>query len=130
MNPRSDRPLSGSDRGLKTVSCRPLSLLIWPRTFASFEMRPREQKIVLPDNDDRPDVIKGVAFLLPQLGQGDAMTDLEAKLERFETLAAECELIAKLATDGARRELYLRLSLRYRELTADMRSVIATKDAA
>jgi hypothetical protein len=34
------------------------------------------------------------------------MTDLEAKLERFETLIIECELIAKLATDGAKRELY------------------------
>jgi hypothetical protein len=32
------------------------------------------------------------------------MTDLEVKLDRFETLAAECESIAKLATDGAKRE--------------------------
>jgi hypothetical protein len=59
-----------------------------------------------------------------------AMTDLEGKLERFETLAAECELIAKLATDDAKRELYLRLALHYRELAADMRKAIATKDAA
>lgn len=58
------------------------------------------------------------------------MTDLEAKLERFGTLAAECELIAKLATDGAKRELYLRLALHYRELAVDMRKVIATRDAA
>jgi hypothetical protein len=58
------------------------------------------------------------------------MTDFEVKLDRFETLAAECELIAKLATDGAKRELYLPLSLHYRELSDDMRKVIATKDAA
>jgi hypothetical protein len=58
------------------------------------------------------------------------MTDLEGKLERFETLAAECELIAKLATDDAKRELYLRLALHYRELATDMRKAIATKDAA
>ncbi|MEH2525663.1 MULTISPECIES: hypothetical protein [unclassified Bradyrhizobium] len=58
------------------------------------------------------------------------MTDLEAKLERFETLAAECELIGKLTTDGAKRELYLRLGLHYRELADDMRTLIATKDAA
>jgi hypothetical protein len=58
------------------------------------------------------------------------MTDLEAKLERFETLAAECELIAKLATDGAKRELYLRLALHYRELAEDMHKVIATQRAA
>ena len=58
------------------------------------------------------------------------MADLEYRLERFETLAAECELIAKLATDGTKRELYLRLALRYRELVADMRTATATKDAA
>ncbi len=44
------------------------------------------------------------------------MTDLADRLERFETLAAECELIAKLATDGAKRELYLRLALHNHEL--------------
>jgi hypothetical protein len=58
------------------------------------------------------------------------MTDLEGKLERFETLAIECELIAKMATDGAKRELYLRLSLHYRELAADIRNATSTKTAA
>jgi hypothetical protein len=60
------------------------------------------------------------------------MTDLERRLDRFETLAADCELIGKLATDGAKRELYLRLALHYRELVADMRKAmaIATKAAA
>jgi hypothetical protein len=55
------------------------------------------------------------------------MTDLQDRLERFETLAADCELIAKAATDGAQRELYLRLAVHYRELVADMRTAIATK---
>jgi hypothetical protein len=58
------------------------------------------------------------------------MTDLEAKLERFETLAVECDLIGKLTDDGAKRELYLRLGLHYRELAEDLRTMIATKDAA
>jgi hypothetical protein len=58
------------------------------------------------------------------------MTEFEAKLERFETLAAECDLISKLAADAAKRELYLRLGQHYRELADDMRAVIATKDAA
>ena len=53
------------------------------------------------------------------------MTDLEARLERFETLAAECDLISKLTADGAKRELYLRLGMHYRELADDMRTVIA-----
>ena len=57
------------------------------------------------------------------------MTDLEAKLERFETLAAECELISKLTADGAKRELYLRLGVHYRELADDMRTVIALSGA-
>ena len=79
------------------------------------------------------------AFGRPQIAQrrtgagfvgGHAMTDLECRLDRFETLAAECELIAKLATDGAKRELYLRLALHYRELVADMHKAIATKAAA
>ena len=55
------------------------------------------------------------------------MIDFEAKLERFETLAAECDLISKLSADGAKRELYLRLGQHYRELADDMRTVIATK---
>jgi hypothetical protein len=78
--------------------------------------------------------LKSLSFFFSQTLSGvtgcTAMTDLEGKLERFETLAAESERIAKLATDGAKRELYLRLALHYRELAADMRKEIATKDAA
>jgi hypothetical protein len=58
------------------------------------------------------------------------MTELEDRLERFETLTAECELIAKLATDSKKREFYLRLGEQYRQLAADMRQVIAAKAAA
>jgi hypothetical protein len=55
------------------------------------------------------------------------MTEFEAKLERFETLAAECDLISKLTADAAKRELYLRLGQHYHELADDMRTVIATR---
>lgn len=58
------------------------------------------------------------------------MTDLENRLERFETLTAECELIAKLATDNTRREFYLKLSDQYRQLAMDMRQAIAARAAA
>ena len=58
------------------------------------------------------------------------MTDLHDRLERFETLTAECELIAKLATDSTKREFYLRLGEQYRQLAVDMRQAIATKAAA
>ena len=58
------------------------------------------------------------------------MTDLQDRLERFETLTAECELIAKLATDSTKREFYLKLGEQYRQLAADMRQAIAAKAAA
>jgi len=57
------------------------------------------------------------------------MTGFQAKLERFENLAAECELIASRVS-GSRRELYVRLGERYRDLATDMRALIATFDAA
>ncbi|WP_168213678.1 hypothetical protein [Bradyrhizobium cosmicum] len=58
------------------------------------------------------------------------MTDLEDRLERFETLTAECELITKLATDSTKREFYLKLAEQYRQLAIDLRQAIATKAAA
>jgi hypothetical protein len=58
------------------------------------------------------------------------MTDLEARLERFENLATECEMIGKLALDGTKRELYSRLAFHYRDLIEDMRKAIATEDTA
>jgi hypothetical protein len=58
------------------------------------------------------------------------MTELEDRLERFETLTAECELIAKLATDRTKQDFYLKLSEQYRQLAADMREAIATRAAA
>jgi hypothetical protein len=58
------------------------------------------------------------------------MTDLQDRLERFETLTAECELIAKLATDSTKREFYLKLSEQYRQLAMDMRQAIANRAAA
>jgi hypothetical protein len=58
------------------------------------------------------------------------MPELQDRLERFETLTAECELIAKLATDGSKREFYLKLSEQYRQLAVDMRQAIATEAAA
>lgn len=58
------------------------------------------------------------------------MTELEDRLERFETLTAECELIAKLATESNKRAFYLKLGEKYRQLAVDMRQAIATKAAA
>lgn len=57
------------------------------------------------------------------------MTGFQAKLERFESLADECELIAKRA-NGSNRELYLRASQHYRNLANDVRALIASIEIA
>ena len=88
-------------------------------------------KIVLPHNDVSDDVSQRRRLIVVSWRWGDAaMIDFSAKLEQFETLAAECELIAKLATERGKRELYLRLALHYSELAADLRKIVAAKDAA
>ncbi|MBR1157458.1 hypothetical protein [Bradyrhizobium sp. JYMT SZCCT0428] len=44
-----------------------------------------------------------------------------AQLERFETLAYDCDRRGKLAADRSNREMYSRLAMQYRELANDMR---------
>lgn len=87
--------------------------------------------MILLDNDVRRDLFPGLRLGVLEAFDGDTpMTDLQNRLERFETLTAECELIARLATDSTKREFYLKLSEQYRQLAADMRQAIATKAAA
>jgi hypothetical protein len=87
--------------------------------------------LFLLDNDVRRDLFPGLRLDVLEAFDGDTpMTELEDRLERFETLTAECELIAKLATDSTKREFYLKLSEQYRQLALDMRQAIATKAAA
>jgi hypothetical protein len=57
------------------------------------------------------------------------MTGFQAKLERFEDLAAECELIAR-RVDGSKRELYLRMGEHYRDRVNDIRALIASVEIA
>jgi hypothetical protein len=86
--------------------------------------------MILLHNDVRRDLIPGLRLSVLEAFNGDTpMTELEDRLERFETLTAECELITKLATDSTKRELYLKLGEQYRQLAADMRQVIAAKAA-
>ena len=86
---------------------------------------------MLPHNDVRRDLFLGFRFAVLVAFDGDTpMTELQDRLERFETLTAECELIAKLATDGTKREFYLRLGEQYRQLAVDIRQAIATTAAA
>lgn len=57
------------------------------------------------------------------------MTGFLAKLERYESLAAECDLIAKKSDDN-NRELYLRAAHHYRYLANEVRALIASFDIA
>jgi two-component sensor histidine kinase len=53
------------------------------------------------------------------------MEDLHAKLEKLLIEAEDCDLIAKLATDLNKRELFKRLAVDLRTMARDIRSVIA-----
>jgi hypothetical protein len=95
------------------------------------EIAGRAEKLILLDNDVRRDLFPRPRFGVLEAFDGDTpMTELENRLERFETLTAECELIARLATDSTKREFYLKLSEQYRQLAVDMRQAIASKAAA
>ena len=59
------------------------------------------------------------------------MTDeLRTKIEKYERSAAECEIIARLATQASKRELYERLALHCREISADLKKLIDVRSAA
>jgi hypothetical protein len=60
------------------------------------------------DDNDRPDDLIATSWEY-------AMKDFEARVETLLTEAEDCDLIAKLATDPQKRELY-------RKLAADLRS--------
>ncbi len=88
------------------------------------------EKLILVDNDVVSDACPGRSLTVPGVIGDTPMTDLRDKLERLETLTAECELIAKLATDSRKREIYLQLAVEYRDLAGDTRRAIAIGDAA
>jgi hypothetical protein len=54
------------------------------------------------------------------------MKDLQAKLEKLLVEASECELIANLATDPAKRAAFERLARQYRVMIEELRATIAT----
>jgi hypothetical protein len=53
-----------------------------------------------------------------------AMRDLRAKLKRLRIEAADCDLIATLATDRAERELFARLSRQLLGMAAEVEAMI------
>jgi hypothetical protein len=57
------------------------------------------------------------------------MVDFKARVDKLLTEAAECDLIAGLATDVQKRELFERLARDYREMAADIEKIIAIREA-
>ena len=55
------------------------------------------------------------------------MQDMKAHLEKLQVQMAECEMIAKLATDKAKRELFARLAEHYKALAAEVARAIAAR---
>lgn len=57
------------------------------------------------------------------------MRDLKAKLEKLRIDAEDCNLISKLATDRAKRELFARLSQQLHDMAAEVEAAIAARTA-
>jgi hypothetical protein len=55
------------------------------------------------------------------------MEDLKAKLEKLRSEADDCELISRLATDGAKRVLFGKLAVDLRIMARDIEAMIAAR---
>ena len=55
------------------------------------------------------------------------MEDLQARLEKILIDAEDCALIAKLTTDGEKRDLFNRLAADLRGMAPDLQATIALK---
>jgi hypothetical protein len=58
------------------------------------------------------------------------LTDLQTKVEKYETKAAQCEEWVRQATDGPQRAFYEVLAHYYGELATNFRQVIEKRKAA
>jgi hypothetical protein len=55
------------------------------------------------------------------------MKDFQARVERLLAEAGECDLIAGLAMDVQKRELFEKLARDYREMARDIKKIIAIR---
>jgi hypothetical protein len=55
---------------------------------------------------------------------------MRAQLEKLRTETAECEMIANLATDKAKQELFTKLAEHYRVLASEVERAIKEKEAS
>jgi hypothetical protein len=74
-----------------------------------------------------PRSIKGCGYVA---WSNTEMTDLQIKVQKYETKAAHCEERARQATDGPQRAFYEGLAQYYGKVARDFRQVIAKRQAA
>jgi len=58
------------------------------------------------------------------------MTDLQTKVDKYETRANQCEELVRQAADGPHRAFYEVLARYYSQLAMDFRQVIEKRKAA
>jgi hypothetical protein len=54
---------------------------------------------------------------------------MQAHLEKLRTETAECEMIARLATDRAKQDLFAKLAEHYKVLASELERAIKQKEA-
>ena len=57
------------------------------------------------------------------------MKDLQTHLEKLRMEAADCEMIARLATDKIRQQLFIKLAEHYRVLASEVERAMKEKEA-
>ena len=57
------------------------------------------------------------------------MKDLQAHLEKLRMEIAECEMIARLATDKVKQQLFIKLAEHYRVLASEVERAVKEKEA-
>ena len=57
------------------------------------------------------------------------MKDLQAHLEKLRMEIADCEMIARLATDKVKQQLFIKLAEHYRVLASEVERAVKEKEA-
>ena len=88
-------------------------------------------KISLPLPSFRTEAHATVLSTVVRVAWSSAVvTDLQAKVLKYETKAAQCEESARQATDGPQRAFYEVLAHYYGKLATDFRQIIAKRETA
>jgi hypothetical protein len=134
----SDRTRDFSDR--RRMQRAPFVLIVGQRALCRFEQRAGLARMKMPPPQNFLNVvifsngahgrlaIEGCVIVV--LRGGVAMTDLQTKVEKYETKAAQCNARVAQATEGPQRAFYEVLANYYGGLATDFRQVIEKRKVA